>query len=131
MYESTIRPVAEYASVVLHSMLSAEQSDIIERQQNHALKLIFGTKLSAEKMRKLSGVRKLSERRFDACKKFAQKASESQRFGPWFKKRPAPIHSRRASVSYELFHEKISRTDRCYNSPLHYFRRLLNGKVTQ
>ena len=49
VYKSSIRPVAEYASAVIHPMLNNDQSYQIERQQNQALKLIFGPGISAKK----------------------------------------------------------------------------------
>ena len=38
VYTSVIRPTAEYAAVAWHSLLTEEQSMLLERQQNQALK---------------------------------------------------------------------------------------------
>jgi len=40
-YKSVIRPVAEYACPVWHSILTVEQSNRIESFQKHALKIIY------------------------------------------------------------------------------------------
>ena len=55
VYTSCIRPCAEYAAVVLHPMLSAEQANLIEMQQTQALRNIFGYGVSARKMRQRAG----------------------------------------------------------------------------
>ena len=90
VYVSTIRPVAEYASVALHSMLTFEQSRLIERQQDKALQFIYGVGISAEKMRKMADLETLAKRRFKACKKFAERALDSEKFRHWFPMRPVP-----------------------------------------
>ena len=131
VYVSQIRPVAEYATVALHSMLTFEQSAILERQQNKALQFIFGLGISAKKMRALAGIKTLAERRFMACEKFARKSLDNHRFRGWFPERDAGDRARRDNAQYEKYREFPARTDRCYNSPLYYLRRLLNGKATK
>ena len=80
VYVTTIRPVAEYASVIMHPMMNLEQSRILERQQSKALQFIYGVGISARKMRLKAGIKTLAERQFDACKNFAEKALDSDRF---------------------------------------------------
>ena len=55
VYETHVRPAAEYASVVWGSMITAQQGLTLERQQNQALKYIFGFDVSASKMRERAG----------------------------------------------------------------------------
>ena len=40
-FTTYLRPVLEYGSVAIHSLLTQEQSDLIDRQQYRALKLIY------------------------------------------------------------------------------------------
>ena len=81
VYATCIRPVAEYDSVVLHPMLTDEQTVRIERQQNQALKMIFGDDISAKKMRKKAGLDSLGDRRLEACRKFAKNSINNPRCG--------------------------------------------------
>ena len=120
---SLVRPIAEYCAPVFHSQMTDEQDEMLERQQSHALKLIFGTNISAGKMRELAGVPTLRQRRIDLCDKFADKALKNPRFAPWFPLRAG--RPTRTSLKYEEMH---ARCDRLKNSPLFYMRRRLNGK---
>ena len=129
VYKSSIRPCAEYAAVVLHPMLSQEQSNCIEAQQSQALRNIFGFGVSAAKMRKRAGLPTLAERRHKACVKFANDLASSPRFSHWVEKRQCNDYPRRDSVKYGAYIEKTAKTARCYNSPLFSYRRLLNGRV--
>ena len=49
--KTMIRPVAEYGCVAYHPSLTDEQDELIERLQNHTLKCIYGSGMSARKMR--------------------------------------------------------------------------------
>ena len=106
VFSSSIRPVAEYVSPVLHPMLNDYQSQMIERQQNQALKFIFGPDISAAKMRKKAGIITLKERRESAAKKFAQKTMDSGLFPHWFEERRQPGYARRENTTYRKVVEK-------------------------
>ena len=110
-------------------MLSSEQEDLIEGQQTRALRNIFGYGVSARRMRRRANIETLSERRMKACRKFANQLAQSPRFCHWFLKRPQAAHPRRDGVTYGEFIEYSARTQRCYNSPLFFYRRLLNERV--
>ena len=98
--------MAEYASVAWHSMLSLEQTTVIERQQNKALQFIYyGIGFSAEKMQKMSGLETLAARRYKACKKFAERCLENNRFSGWFPERPDQDRARRETAAYEKYLE--------------------------
>ena len=129
VYRSCIRPCAEYAAVVLHPMLTDEQTECIEAQQTNALRNIFGYGVSASRMRSKAKIQTLAERRFAACKKFAQQLAGSPRFAHWVEQRPVAGHARRSKVTYGEFKELPAKTLRCYKSPLYLFRRLLNGRA--
>ena len=125
-YKTLIRPTAEYASPVWHSLITVGESEFLERQQTQALRNIYGTALSARRMRLKSDLERLWTRREEACRKFAQKNVTNPRCNGWFIPRQPPRYARRASTSYNEYYEPLSRTDRHRNSPINYARRLLN-----
>jgi len=66
-YQSVIRPVVEYACVVWHSSITKKQSELIERIQHRAAKIIFGHDTDALKALALPS---LSDRRELLTKEF-------------------------------------------------------------
>ena len=68
-YLGAIRPVAEYASPAFHSMIPAYLSAALERQQNQALKNIFGHGLSAREVWGIDPVVKKGECDYVICRK--------------------------------------------------------------
>ena len=127
VYTTMIRPVAEYCCAVYHSSLTDEQDERLERLQSHALKAIYGPGLSARKLREKSGLDTLRARREQYCDKFASKCASNPRFVDWFPLKENRTSSRLAK-NKETYLETKARCDRLKNSPLHYFRRRLNGK---
>ena len=123
VYTTMVRPVADYMMEVYHSMLTDSQDEALERFQTHALKCIYGHRLSGRKMRELAEINTLRERRIEYCDKFAKKCIQSDRFDHWFPKREG-----RATRNSEEFEEQYARCDRLFNSPLFYMRRRMNGK---
>ena len=119
VYKSYIRPSIEYSSTIYHPMITAEQQLLIERQQFFALKNIYGFTYSHRQLLEMSGLQTLHERRGEACKKFATKTAKNPRFTHWFPKR-------RTRGGDEQYLELPARTDRRKQSPLYYYRRLLN-----
>ena len=103
--------------------MSDEQDEILERQQSHTLKLIFGPGISAGKMREKAGIPTLRQRRVELCDKFAGKAIKDPRFSRWF-----PLRSGRPTRTSVKYEEKYARCDRLKDSPLFFMRRRLNGK---
>ena len=100
IYKCLIRPTVEYAAPAWHSSLTAAQAAYLERQQVQALKNIFGTGLSANKMRDRANVELLSKRRENAITKFARKCLVNPRCQAWFKKRRESNYPHRSSVTY-------------------------------
>ena len=98
-YVSLIRPVAEYAAPAWHSLITAEQSELIERQQTQALKNIFGVGLSAAKMRKKANIELLQTRRTAASLKFIKKCVNNSRCADWFEERNLTTYPRRRGTS--------------------------------
>ena len=87
VYKAIVRPVADYMMEVYHSMLSDAQDKAIERLQTHALKCIFTPGLSGRKLRALSGLTTLHERRIEHCDKFDEMFVRNPRFEHWFPER--------------------------------------------
>ena len=123
-YVTHILPIADYCSVVYHSMLTDEQDERLENAQVGALRAIFGPGISGRKMRERAEIETLRNRRIRQCDKFAEKCIASPRFSSWF----PPKEGRRAGRSTEVYREDFARCDRLKNSPLFYMRRRMNGK---
>ena len=126
VFKTILRPVVEYACPVYHLSLTDEQDEGIERLQDHALKCIYGTELSARRLRGIAGLPTLRERREEIVKKFAHKCTNDPAFDHWFPRRVVSRNTRNGGN--EPFLEERARCDRLKNSPLFYFRRILNGK---
>ena len=126
-YLTHVRPLAECNSVVLQPLMTAEQSESLERQQSLALAIIYGPGLSAARMREMANIPRLETRREETCKKFVRKALDSNRFKHWFPTRPEPRYQRRESQNYKKYVEYYARTDRRRSTPKFYLRRLANG----
>lgn len=124
VYSSSVRPTADYCSVVYHSMLTDEQDEMLENAQVGALRAIFGPKISGRKLREKAGLTTLRKRRIEQCDKFANKCLASERFRHWFPLKEGRISAR----SSEKYKEFYARCDRLKDSPLFYMRRRLNGK---
>ena len=124
VYKTMIRPVVEYGCVVYHSSLTDDQDERLERLQDHALKCIFGTEQSARRLRGLADLPTLRERREQIVLKFATKCSNDPAYDHWF-----PRRTGRQTRNKEVYLEEQARCERLRNSPLFYFRRVLNGKV--
>ena len=122
-YTAYLRPVLEYGNVSIHSMLTVDQSETIEKQQIRALKLIYGFDKSTDQVLELSGLDRLALRRGKAVDRFALRIVDSDRFGHLFPERPAAQCRSRGSRKYE---EKNARSVRLFNSPIYYMRRRLN-----
>lgn len=127
VYKTMIRPLAEYGCPAYHSSLTDEQDERLERLQDHALKCIFGPEKSARKLRGLAGLTTLRERREELVLKFATKCANDPAFDHWFPRRVTGRNTRNKNT--ETYLEEKARCDRLKNSPLYYFRRILNGTI--
>ena len=116
--------MADYCAVAYHSGLTDEEDELLESLQSHALKYIFGPQISAGKMRAKADIPTMRQRRIELCDKFVGKALKDARFGDrWF-----PLNTGRSTRVSEKYLEVKARCDRLRDSPVHYFRRRLNGK---
>ena len=109
-YATLIRPVAKYASPAWDSLITAEQSELLERQQTQALKNIFCVGLSSANMRKKANIELLQARRTSL--RFVRKCLNNGRCHHWFQERNMNLYPRRRGTSYPRFKEKTARTDR-------------------
>ena len=122
VYQSLLRPVLEYCSVVYHSLLTGALSANIERVQYQALKCIYGcTGESYRTLLQKAGIENLETRRLKAIDNFTKKCLEG-RFEGWFPLR----QTTRTTRSTRPYEEKYARCDRLKNSPLYFMRRRLN-----
>ena len=115
--------MADYLDVVYHSLLPDDLDEELDRLQNHALRIIFGPKLGGRRLRERAGVTTLQARRAEHCDSFVAKCLKSPRFRSWFPLRTG----RRSGRSTAKYEETFARCDRLRATPLHFFRRRLNG----
>ena len=122
-YTTYLRPVLEYGSIPIHSMLTKQQSNLLEKQQGRTLKIIFGFDKSTNQALLQSGLESLTVRRARAVDKFALKVAADPRYSEWFPLRPEAQRRSRHSNKYVEYHSNSSRR---FNSPLYHMRRRLN-----
>ena len=124
VHRSLLLPIADYCAPAYHSLTTDLHDQQLEQAQTAALRCIFGYGKSARKLRQLSGLKTLRERRIELCDSFARKCVASERFRSWF-----PLNNaRRSGRNSEIYKEFQAKNDRLKNSPLFYMRRRLNGK---
>ena len=124
-----IVPVADYGDVVYHSLMTDKMDYELDRAQNKALRCIYGPRIGGKRLREMAGVTTLRERRIKHCDTFAGKCASSERYSSWFPRRQAARSTRRQASGKEPYLESFARCERLQASPLHYFRRRLNGKI--
>ena len=122
VYEIYIRPTVEYSAPIYHPMLTGAQETQLERLQFFALKNIYGFMYSHRELLNISKIATLKQRREEICFKFAKKTAANPRFSAWF---PTRTNSR-VRKNKEHYVEMNVRTDRRKNSPIFYYRRILN-----
>ena len=126
VYKTMILPLADYCDVVYHPLLTDELDEELDWMQNHALRCIFGPS-GGRKLRQLAGVTTLRQRRIEHCDAFAAKCLKNGRFAGWFPLKQGR-RSTRGDGAREKYLETFARCERLRASPLHFFRRRLNGK---
>ena len=123
-----VRPTAEYCSAVFHTMITAANSNELDRIQMQALKSIYGWRNSYRRLLEKSGLERLDVRRETYFTNLARKMSENARFSSWF-----PRRLYRAGVMQrqrETFKVYPARTERYARLPLNQMRRRLNEIYT-
>ena len=114
--------------MVYHSMVSKEQSKALERLQRWVLRVIYGFEVSMEECFEKSGLETLECRRLKGIRKFAVKAAADENFSKkWF---PTWENEHKINLQHKKkYIEFGAKTNRLYNSPLHYMRLLLNEEA--
>ena len=88
LYCVYLRSIIEYCSVVYHSMLTAGQSQDLERIQHLVVRICYGRDEGTDRIMDSRGIWSLAERRERRCNKFLQKALQHPRFAErWFPQR--------------------------------------------
>ena len=100
-----IRPVADYGCVLYHSSLTDEQDELLDSLQN-------GQGISGRRMREMSGLTTLRERRIQLCYKFVAKCLGSDRFGHWFPQKSTRRSGRKIAGRTEDFVEMKARCNK-------------------
>ena len=100
----------------------------LDRAQNKALRCIFGPRIGGRRLHEMAGVTTLRERRIKHCDAFAAKCAGSERYESWFPRRAVGRVTRAGTAQKDPYMETFARCERLRASPLHYFRRRLNGK---
>ena len=125
VYQTIIRPVVEYASVVYHTLIPKYLSDQLEKVQRQAMKIVYGWGIDYKKLVQDGIIEELGERRKKAIVKFALK-SEKGRFGKkWFKKRE-DINISVRNTSRRKYFERKCNTERFKNNPINNMTSVLN-----
>lgn len=125
VYFALVRPVADFAAPVYHSLLSSTQSNAIEKIQLRAFKYIFGNNVSYRQVLESMNFKTMQQRREELFQDFAKKSSVNARFrDAWFPLNHEVDYAVRSRNMYQEFH---CRTSRMYNSPLYSMRRYLNS----
>lgn len=123
VYITVLRPVIEFASMTYHSLLTSTQSEQIERLQRKAMKIAIGPTISYKTVLGSGVIEKLSTRRKNRFKIFAEKMSCSNKYGRrWFREKEAAYNTRNPGK----FVEQRCKTLRYYKSPINAMTRILN-----
>ena len=125
LYNSVIRSVLEFASVVYHSLLTKKMANLLENVQKRALRLIYGYNIPYSELLEISTQPALEERRITSIDRFIKSALKNPKYGPrWFPQRSDTRLTRNPIV----YLEEQATGNRLYNSPLFSMRRKLNGR---
>ena len=121
VYNSSIRPFAEYCCPAFHSMMTDEQDQLLENAQVGALRATYGYCLSARKLRQKAGLETLRQGRIDLTNRIARRAQSSDRFSHWFPRNPESRSVRSRGEFKEFFATRYITANTCTkNEEAHY-----------
>ena len=127
IYILFIRSVTEYCSIVFHSRLTKDESEMLERIQKICLKVILGGDyIDYSAALELCGLQTLSERREKRCLDFTVKALNHPKNQKMFPLNPNYNKHIRGS---EPFVVNFAKTETYKKSTIPYCQRLLNKNV--
>lgn len=127
VYVSMLRPLLEYGSNVIYSMITQCDKDRLEACQRKALVIIYGFGYDYVDLLEQAQLQCLNKRREELFRKFCMKMSKSERFSrKWLPLREYEddvrvLRRRKKYIEYN------ARTTRMYNSPVFEMRRILNS----
>lgn len=117
VYETMLRPVIDFTSVVYDSLLTGAEANDLKKLQRRVLRLIFGQHIPA-------GYETLRGRRASLFDKFVEKSVKSPVFGPrWFERKSLNRYGTRHEEQYEI---RRPRTERMRRNPMECMRRRVN-----
>ena len=126
VYKSYVRPVLEYADVVWHSGLTCKQASDLERIQRRAIRTILGYKyISYSKSIQQCNIKKLSDRRVEHCRTFANGLSDSLRTSHLLPPTRISVHGRSLRSAHDRTQLR-AKTNRFKQSPIPFYVTLLN-----
>ena len=124
IYTTMLRPVLDFAAPSYHSLLTAAQTEQIERLQKKSLRVVYGPEISYREAIAIANICTLKERREQLTKRFALATVKNPRYKDgWFPLKPPIPYNTRINRPYL---ECATRTERMRKNPLTYMRRLLN-----
>ena len=110
VYSKQIRSILEYAVPVWNSSLTGADISKLERIQKTVLHIVLGQAYTSySQALKVTGTKKLSERRKKLCLSFGSKAQKHAKFSKWFKVNSKQSNTRQKQPK---FCQVIRRTDR-------------------
>ena len=104
-------------------MLTASQSEILERQQKKILRVIYGWEVSYKDALVRAKIERLDHRRQGLVERFVLRLSSNPRFSDWLPQNDSGTYELRRTKKYQ---ELPFRTERLRRAPLYSFRRVLN-----
>ena len=126
VYIKQMRSLTEIGCPSWNGALTKMDIAKIENIHKTALHIIPGQKyLSYENALKTLNLKRLEERRYHICEKFARKSEKSDKFSKWF------IPAVRQTKSDNRYILPNARTRAYQKSPLMYLTNLLNGNYDE
>ena len=123
-----MRPVVEYATLVWHSNLTEQQSEILESIQKRFCRIILGRRYdSYTEAMEITGLHMLFECRSQLCSNFAIDCTQSDRYSEWF-----PLNGKTHNTKLRqsnTYNQIRYRTDRYGKSSIPFLGRLLNENL--
>ena len=124
VYNTVVRPCAEYCSVVYNTLIPKYISEKLEGMQKRAYKIRHGNNINYEGKVNNKEIETLRERREKHSLQFALKNKDTLRFGHWFPREPMTRNVREST--HRKYKEARAKTERTRNNPLQHMIRLLN-----
>ena len=130
IYILFVRSISEYCSVAFHSSLTQKQSNIIERIQKTALKVILSENyVSYEAALEMCGLTSLYQRREERCLTFGIKAIKHLTQKKMFPLKSEQMLNGQVLRGHETFKVNFARTEAYRRSAVPFIQRKLNNHL--